>query len=204
MAVGGTWTAPVRGPSRALLMRARAATKPRCSRSTSGCTRWPRSRSMRVPCKVRWEGRAVGATSLLRRDRGGGQGAWQRARQPASRVARHHRRRRHRQPADTLRGVGDRERDRRAGLPATVVNPLDHPGGEFAVMERRRSRARRHARGPGALDRRRMRSSPACRRTPPRPRADLFEELRHQYLITFEPGTRPGWHPLEIRTRNKT
>ena len=33
--------------------------------------------------------------------------------------------------------------------------------------------------------------------------ADLFTELRHQYVITFEPGKRPGWHPLEIRTRKK-
>ncbi len=32
---------------------------------------------------------------------------------------------------------------------------------------------------------------------------DLFTELRYQYLITFEPGERPGWHPLEIRTRKK-
>jgi len=32
---------------------------------------------------------------------------------------------------------------------------------------------------------------------------DLFTELRHQYLITFEPGTRPGWHPLEVRMRKK-
>jgi hypothetical protein len=32
---------------------------------------------------------------------------------------------------------------------------------------------------------------------------DLFAELRHQYLITFEPGERAGWHPLEIRTRKK-
>ena len=31
----------------------------------------------------------------------------------------------------------------------------------------------------------------------------LMGELRHQYLITFEPGAKPGWHPLEIRTRNK-
>jgi Ca-activated chloride channel homolog len=31
----------------------------------------------------------------------------------------------------------------------------------------------------------------------------LVRELRHQYLITFEPGTSPGWHPLEIRTRKK-
>ena len=32
---------------------------------------------------------------------------------------------------------------------------------------------------------------------------DLFSELRYQYLIIFEPGPRPGWHPLEIRTRKK-
>jgi len=30
---------------------------------------------------------------------------------------------------------------------------------------------------------------------------EIVEELRHQYLIAFEPGTRPGWHPLEVRTR---
>jgi len=29
---------------------------------------------------------------------------------------------------------------------------------------------------------------------------DLLTELRHQYVISFEPGARPGWHPLEIRT----
>ena len=33
---------------------------------------------------------------------------------------------------------------------------------------------------------------------------DLFTELRHQYVITFEPGARAGWHPLEIRTRKKS
>jgi len=31
--------------------------------------------------------------------------------------------------------------------------------------------------------------------------ADLFAELRHQYLISFEPGEKEGWHPLEIRAR---
>jgi Ca-activated chloride channel family protein len=31
----------------------------------------------------------------------------------------------------------------------------------------------------------------------------LMGQLRHQYLITFEPGSQPGWHPLEIRTRKK-
>ena len=33
--------------------------------------------------------------------------------------------------------------------------------------------------------------------------SDLFAELRQQYVITFEPGIRAGWHPLEIRTRKK-
>jgi Ca-activated chloride channel family protein len=31
----------------------------------------------------------------------------------------------------------------------------------------------------------------------------LMEELRHQYLITFEPSSQPGWHPIEIRTEKK-
>ncbi len=31
--------------------------------------------------------------------------------------------------------------------------------------------------------------------------ADMFDELRHQYLISFEPGEKEGWHPLEIRAR---
>jgi hypothetical protein len=32
---------------------------------------------------------------------------------------------------------------------------------------------------------------------------DLFKELRYQYVIVFEAGPRPGWHPLEIRTPGK-
>jgi Ca-activated chloride channel family protein len=31
----------------------------------------------------------------------------------------------------------------------------------------------------------------------------IVEELRHQYLIAFEPGGKPGWHPLEIRARDR-
>jgi VWFA-related protein len=30
----------------------------------------------------------------------------------------------------------------------------------------------------------------------------IVTELRHQYLIAFEPDTRPGWHPIEVRTRD--
>jgi Ca-activated chloride channel family protein len=31
----------------------------------------------------------------------------------------------------------------------------------------------------------------------------VIDELRNQYLIAFEPGTQPGWHPLEVRIRNR-
>jgi Ca-activated chloride channel family protein len=31
----------------------------------------------------------------------------------------------------------------------------------------------------------------------------IVDELRHQYLIAFESSGIPGWHPLEVRARNK-
>jgi Ca-activated chloride channel family protein len=31
----------------------------------------------------------------------------------------------------------------------------------------------------------------------------LVDELRHQYLIAFESSGKPGWHPLEVRARDK-
>ncbi|MBM3809727.1 MAG: VWA domain-containing protein [Acidimicrobiia bacterium] len=31
----------------------------------------------------------------------------------------------------------------------------------------------------------------------------VIDELRHLYLIAFEPGAEPGWHPIEIRTPQK-
>jgi Ca-activated chloride channel family protein len=30
---------------------------------------------------------------------------------------------------------------------------------------------------------------------------EIVSELRHQYLLAFEPGSRPGWHPVEVRMR---
>jgi VWFA-related protein len=85
----------------------------------------------------------------------------------------------------------------------TVVNPADHPGGEFAVLENEGKRTETAtladlARWTGGDMR--IASIPAHTVAALQ---DLFTELRHQYLITFEPGTRPGWHPLEIRTRKK-
>ena len=32
---------------------------------------------------------------------------------------------------------------------------------------------------------------------------EVVTELRHQYLIAFEPGSQPGWHPLEVRMRDR-
>jgi VWFA-related protein len=43
-------------------------------------------------------------------------------------------------------------------------------------------------------------SSPASRSKAAR---QIVDELRHQYLIVFEPSGNPGWHPLEVRVRNK-
>jgi VWFA-related protein len=84
-----------------------------------------------------------------------------------------------------------------------VVNPLDHPGGELEVIETDGRKAREAtladlARWTGGDIR--VTSVPAHTSAAIQ---DLFTELRHQYLITFEPGPRPGWHPLEVRTRKK-
>jgi VWFA-related protein len=31
----------------------------------------------------------------------------------------------------------------------------------------------------------------------------IVDELRHQYVLAFEASARPGWHPLEIRARDR-
>jgi VWFA-related protein len=31
----------------------------------------------------------------------------------------------------------------------------------------------------------------------------ILSELRHQYLLAFEPGSQPGWHPIEVRVNRK-
>jgi Ca-activated chloride channel family protein len=85
----------------------------------------------------------------------------------------------------------------------TVVNPVDHPGGEFELLKAADATAKTAtladlARWTGGTMH--VASVPAHTVAAI---TDLFNELRHQYLITFEPGARPGWHPLEIRTRNR-
>ena len=84
----------------------------------------------------------------------------------------------------------------------TVVSPLDHPGTEFEVISDGRSAQTATledlARWTGGDMR--IASTPAHTSDAIE---DLFTELRYQYLISFEPGERIGWHPLEIRTRKR-
>ena len=84
-----------------------------------------------------------------------------------------------------------------------VVNPLDHPGGEQSVVEA----AGDHAEVATLSDLARWTGGEMRISSMPQHTVaavdDLFEELRYQYLITFEPGLVPGWHPLEIRVLRK-
>ena len=84
-----------------------------------------------------------------------------------------------------------------------VVNPADHPEGEFQA---RPTDAKTSQQGELADLSRwtggdlRYASLPSHLVEAVR---DILSELRFQYLITFEPGARPGWHPIEIRTRKR-
>ena len=84
-----------------------------------------------------------------------------------------------------------------------VVNPLDHPGSEYGLFavdshEAKTATLADLARWTGGD----LRISSVPEHTVVA-LDDVLAEMRHQYLITFEPGARQGWHPLEIRTRKK-
>jgi len=84
----------------------------------------------------------------------------------------------------------------------SVVTPLDHAGDDLAVPG---GKARTESATLADLARwtggeLRMASRPAHTQQAVQ---DLIAELRHQYVISFEPGTRPGWHPIEVRMRKK-
>jgi VWFA-related protein len=85
----------------------------------------------------------------------------------------------------------------------TVVNPLDHPGGDLSVL----ASDQRVVETATLADLARWTGGDMRIASMPvhtvKEVEDLFAELRHLYLIIFEPGPRPGWHPLEIRTPGK-
>lgn len=85
----------------------------------------------------------------------------------------------------------------------TVVNPLDHPGGDFGLLEANDFDAENATLGDLARWTGGDLSISSEHEHTVRAVQTLLEELRHQYLITFEPGARPGWHWLEIQTRKK-
>lgn len=83
-----------------------------------------------------------------------------------------------------------------------VVSPLDHPGARTAVGDADKldiagSLSDLARWTGGALM---VASAPAHASLAAR---QIVNELRHQYLIVFEPGAVPGWHPLEVRMRGK-
>jgi VWFA-related protein len=82
-----------------------------------------------------------------------------------------------------------------------VVSPLDHQGAATAVMSARPVPVGdladlAHWTGGEFY----VSSAPADTSLATR---QIVEELRHQYLIAFERGSLPGWHPLELRTRRR-
>jgi Ca-activated chloride channel homolog len=82
-----------------------------------------------------------------------------------------------------------------------VVSPLDHVGANTAVNSERPvpvgdlADLARWTGGECFVTSLPLQTSQAAQR--------IVEELRHQYLIAFEPAGRPGWRPLEVRTRGR-
>jgi len=83
-----------------------------------------------------------------------------------------------------------------------VVTPLDHPGDRLSVVVDGASASTATLADLSRWTGGDMRIASAPAHTVEAAR-DLLGELRYQYLITFEPDPRPGWHPLEVRTRDR-
>lgn len=82
-----------------------------------------------------------------------------------------------------------------------VVSPIDHAGGEGSVIDvpvnDTDSALGRLAYWTGGTTH--VTSTPAHASIAAR---DILEELRHQYLLAFEPGP-PGWRPLTVRATDR-
>jgi Ca-activated chloride channel family protein len=83
-----------------------------------------------------------------------------------------------------------------------VVSPLDHPGGPDAVGEMVHNGAdtplRQLARWTGGELF--VTSAPAHKSIAAR---QIVDELRHQYVLAFNSATSTGWHPLDVRVKDK-
>jgi len=82
-----------------------------------------------------------------------------------------------------------------------VVSPLDHAGQSSAVVDEKGSPAgelmdlAQWTGGDAFLSSTVTQSGQAVKQ--------IVDELRFQYLIAFEPGGKPGWHPLEVKLRDR-
>ena len=82
-----------------------------------------------------------------------------------------------------------------------VVSPLDHAGASTAVNSDRPipvgdlADLARWTGGEFFVTSEPAQTSVAARQ--------ILEELRHQYVLAFEPASRPGWHPLEVRASRR-
>ena len=78
----------------------------------------------------------------------------------------------------------------------TVVPPIDAPDGQsVSPPEGTLSDLSRWTGGELFVTTAPSESSKAARR--------IIEEMRHQYLLAIEPSPEPGWHPLEIRVKDR-
>jgi Ca-activated chloride channel family protein len=83
----------------------------------------------------------------------------------------------------------------------TVVSPVDHVGAATAVNSERPlpvgdlADLARWTGGECFVTSAPVQTSLAARQ--------IVDELRHQYLLAFEPAGRSGWHPLEVRARGR-
>ena len=143
----------------------------------------------------------MGQDIALRRGRRYGDDG-KRACEPAPRAAGHHRRRRHWQPTLGRRSVGDRELNRCSGVPVdcgrrSIIPARNSRSSVTAAPHRPRTLADLARWTGGDM---RIASMPAHTSAAIE---DLFTELRNQYLISFEPGERTGWHPTRNSVRGR-
>jgi len=84
-----------------------------------------------------------------------------------------------------------------------VVSPLDHPEGEHEAKPTDDKRVLQTS----LVDLARWTGGDTHFASVPSHTSvalqSILGELRHQYLVTFEPGARQGWHPLEVRVKKR-
>jgi Ca-activated chloride channel family protein len=82
-----------------------------------------------------------------------------------------------------------------------IVSPLDRAGGSKSVIDPQLEALQGGALGNLARWTGGEIVAPVASEDIAEATQQLVRELRHQYLMAFEPGGQAGWHPLEVRAR---